>query len=319
MKDAPDIVSPLTGKHGVKVFDTILSRDIIAAYYHSSKIDISGFFKDVPVIYVMECVATGYRFYYPYSVVGGGDIYNLLHQAYPDKTDWYRKEGYDYQFAYDRIPAGVKLLDIGCGTGEFLKKIKEKTTDVTGLELNNHGFRECEKAGLTVYQQTIQEHSEGREEFYDVVCFFQVLEHIYDVKSFLQAAVKVLKKGGYLFIGVPNNEPYLRRFDKYNTYNLPPHHMGLWNKKSLSSLQSLFNLGMQEVGYDEKIKRWDIDAYLRARMWLNIKTEYHHHTIGEKVKMALLSPVAAPMSLAYYLKHGSINGSFIVANFIKAQ
>lgn len=317
MDKTPEILSPLTGKPGVKVFDTIQSRDIIAAYYSSSKIDLSGFFKGVPVIYVMECIATGYRFYYPYSVVGGGDIYNLLHQANPDKTDWYRKDGYDYQFAFDRIKPGEKLLDIGCGTGEFLKKIKEKTINVTGLELNNHGFNECKKAGIQVFQETIQAHSEGLEEFYDVVCFFQVLEHIYDVKDFLEAAVKVLKKGGRLFIGVPNNEPYMRRFDKYNTYNLPPHHMGLWNKKSLSSLQQLFNLSMQAVCYDEKIKRWDIDAYLRARMWLNIKTEYHHHSLGEKIRMAMLAPLALPLSLAYYLKNGSINGSFIVTDFIK--
>lgn len=316
MDKLASLISPLTGKPGVKVFDKILSQDIINVYNRDGNILVDHYFKGIPEVYVMECLTTGYKFYYPETLTGGGDLYNEFHQTDPQKSDLYRVEGYDFDFAYELISEGQKILDIGCGTGEFLKKIKSKTENIYGLELNDRGCELSRKAGIKVFQETIQGHSKNNIEAYDVVCFFQVLEHIYDVRSFIESAVKVLKKGGRLIIGVPNNEPYIRRFDKYNTYNLPPHHMGLWNRKSLESLQELFGISINDISYNEKISRWDIDAYLRARMWLNIKTEYHQHSFKEKLAMGLLAPFAAPLSLFKHIT-SQINGSFIVADYIK--
>src|SRR5690606_22887486 len=85
---------------------------------------------------------------------------------------------------------------------------------------------------------------------FDVICSFQVLEHVYEVNDFINNQLRILKKGGRLIVGAPNNNPYLFIHDKYHTLNLPPHHAGLWNKKSLTSLEKVFNLEVEEVFYE---------------------------------------------------------------------
>jgi SAM-dependent methyltransferase len=85
---------------------------------------------------------------------------------------------------------------------------------------------------------------------YDRVCFYQVLEHIFDVNSFIKAALNLLNKGGYLIISVPNNSSVFFR-KKNNVYlNMPPHHMGLWSKSSLIHLSKIFPLYMEEINYE---------------------------------------------------------------------
>ena len=197
-------------------------------YQKRFRVDVSKYFKGLTKIEVAECSETGYRFYYPFEIAGDGPFYEELQKAMSGDDSYYRPWGYDHQFAFEKINKDERVLDIGCGSGNFLKKIREKTDKVYGLEFNNKAIEDCKKEGLTVFAETIEQHAERHAGFYDVVCAFQVLEHIHKINEFITAAVKVLRKGGSLIIGVPNNEPYFQRFNKYSTLNLPPHHMGLW-------------------------------------------------------------------------------------------
>lgn len=105
----------------------------------------------------------------------------------------------------------------------------------------------CLKKGLRVKNQLIEPFAEENNDKYDVVCSFQVLEHIYDIKNFIDGCCKALKKGGKLIFAVPNNNPYYLKYDKLNTLNLPPHHAGLWNKESFLRLVNFFPLDAAEV------------------------------------------------------------------------
>ncbi len=102
---------------------------------------------------------------------------------------------------------------------------------------------------MRILNQTIQEHAEANPNKYDIVCSFQVLEHVAHVKEMILASLKVLKKNGKLIISVPNNESFI----KYNSggiLNMPPHHMSLWEINSLFSLQSIFNIKIEKVFYE---------------------------------------------------------------------
>ncbi len=305
------IASPVIPSSKTKLVDEIDSDDIVNLYKKIRQVDVRRFFNGHEKIEVRECEKSGYRFYFPFFTAGDSKFYEEMHVS----GDYYRPWSYDHQLAYDTIKNDDVVLEIGCGSGMLLDKIREKTKNVSGLEFHQTAVEECRKKGLEVFNESVEAHAEKKNEFYDVVCIMQVLEHITNVHDFLSSAIKVLKKGGKLVVGVPNNEPYFRRFDKYEIFNLPPHHMGLWNEKVFLAIQETFKIRLIKVHKSEEARIF-VDAYLRAKYWLNIKTLIHHHTFAEHLKMMLLGFVTVPLSLLKKLT-GGIPGGYIGVVYTK--
>ena len=283
--------SPVTKTNNTSLSEIFLADDVIGLYRKQLDIDVTSFFTGTPAFYLYRCNDTGYRFYYPENLLGNGKFYEALQGKLGNK--YYHDWKFENQLAYDNLAHGDKVLDIGCGTGNFLLKAKNKTATVYGLELNESAVAACNRRGLHVYNQMISDHVANNEETYDMVCAFQVLEHVYDVKDFLDAALKVLKKGGKMVIGVPNSKPYFLGYDKYCTLNLPPHHMGLWNETVFEKLCSLFNLTVLKVEYDVK-GRILAEAYLRAKYMSGVKSLPGHHTLIEKLKIGSFALFTLP-------------------------
>lgn len=306
-------VSPITANSNTALADSFSSADIINLYQQQLDTDVSAFLPEKGHFHLYECRDTGYRFYYPKGMDGDGLFYADLQRQLGD--GYYHKWKFENQLAYDILKPNDKVLDIGCGVGNFLIKAKEKAAEVCGLELNKKAAAACRQRGLEVYDELIGVHAMKRKEYYDVVCMFQVLEHIYDVKEFLEDAVKALKKGGKLVIGVPNNEPYFLGYDKYCTLNLPPHHMGLWNRQVFEKMAPFFNLSIEQIEYDVKgsIKT---QAYLHAKYLLNIKSVGGKHTATEKIKMIMMAAITIPAAIYKKITTG-INGSHIAVVFKK--
>ena len=301
-------VCPITKKNSTELFASFEGKDIIELYRQHLNIDVSRFFKDHTVFYLYRCNETGYKFYYPRDLCGDGKFYeDLQTQLGPE---YYHEWKFENQLAFDEIKAGNKVLDIGCGIGNFLTKVAEKTNHAYGLELNEKAISICTGKGLNVYRELIQDHAKGHKEYYDVICMFQVLEHVYDVKEFIDSSLKSLKKGGKLIIGVPNSEPYFLGYDKYCTLNLPPHHMGLWNKTVFERFAELFNLSILKVKYDTK-GRILTEAYLRAKYLAGVKSLVGKHSTLEKIKIGYLAFITLPATIIKKLAKG-LNGSHML-------
>lgn len=306
-------LSPVISSGSTTLVDCFLGSDIVELYRRQLGMDVSDYFKEKTKFFLYKCNETGYRFYGPEGLDGDGVFYGTLQQKLAD--GYYHEWKFENQLALDVMNEGERVLDIGCGVGNFLIKAKDKAGEVCGLELNTKAAEQCRQRGLQVYDELIGTHAAKKEGYYDMVCMFQVLEHIYDVKSFLTDATKVLKQGGKLVIGVPNNEPYFLGYDKYCTLNLPPHHMGLWNKEVFKKMAPAFGLAIKEVRYDIKgsIKT---QAYLHAKYLLNIKSIGGKHSASEKIKMMLMGIVTVPAAAIKKITKG-INGSHIAVVFEK--
>lgn len=306
-------LSPVISSGSTTLVDSFLGSDIVELYRRQLGMDVSEYFKEKTKFFLYKCNETGYRFYGPEGLDGDGVFYGTLQQKLAD--GYYHEWKFENQLALDTMNKGDRVLDIGCGVGNFLIKAKEKAAEVCGLELNGKAAEQCRQRGLEVYDELIGKHAVKKEGYYDMVCMFQVLEHIYDVKNFLADATKALKKGGQLVIGVPNNEPYFLGYDKYCTLNLPPHHMGLWNKEVFVKMAPAFGLAIKEVRYDVKgsIKT---QAYLHAKYLLNIKSIGGKHSASEKIKMMLMGMVTVPAAIIKKMTKG-INGSHIAVVFEK--
>jgi 2-polyprenyl-3-methyl-5-hydroxy-6-metoxy-1,4-benzoquinol methylase len=249
------VKSPLTNSSRIKLLYKLSSKELVHQYKTSYNIEINRFFLNKPEIDLFECEATGYKFFHPFDTSGDGEFYEQL-----QKYEWYYMPWkWEHQQTAKVIRSGMKVLEVGCAEGDFIKRISDEYGALcTGLELNEKAASKAQAIGLDVQLQTIQDFSNANEEKFDLVCSFQVLEHISDVHSFIKAMVKCLKKGGTLVIGVPNNDSFLGL--THNALNVPPHHMGLWNERSLNALCNLFPLKMGKC-YFEPLQDYHLDYY----------------------------------------------------------
>lgn len=237
-----EIVSPITKRNNVVFEKEIPTKDIINLYNDQFKIDVSPVFSNLKSIQIYKCLDTGYRFYYPFSISGDDKFYQEL-----EKLPWYYSDDkWEHLIALKYIKKNNKVLEVGCAKGSFLKKIEEKGAIANGLELNTSALTKCQKENLSVYPDSIEDFSKTKHNCYDIVCNFQVLEHVNNVKSFIDSSLETLLPGGLMIISVPNNDSLI--FETNNIcLNTPPHHVGLWNMNSLISLQHYFNMTIQSI------------------------------------------------------------------------
>jgi len=157
--------------------------------------------------------------------------------------------GHRYFLADALAPRSGKLLDIGCGTGNFLAASRDAGYEVTGIELDRNAARFAkERLGLhNIYPLTISEFAQQREEErFDVVTFFEVLEHQAAPLEFLEKVRACVRPGGVIALSVPNRERWLTGPD---VLDFPPNHFLRWNVNALKkclSAQGFETLSVRE-------------------------------------------------------------------------
>ncbi len=293
------------------VVGEITSSFIIAGYKRSYNIDVAAYFRDVPTVQILQCPRLKYRFFSPKSITGTGALYDAL-----QKIDWYYQEWkWEYQRVLDAFGGPGSLLEIGCGKGVFLKRMQAAGKQCAGLELSDDAVEAGRRNNVHIHKSTIEEYAPGHEETYDVVCSFQVLEHIAEVDAFISSCLRVLKKGGKFIVAVPNNDALFFRernpehqdseYQKALLLNLPPHHMGLWNRESLENLQNVYPLRADTFLF-EPITHW------RRRLNYAI---LRHNKLPKPLR-ALPGSLVNPLLSLRYRKHFA-HGDTIIAIFTK--
>lgn len=253
-------INPLSKSSSVVKVDAFNVEHVISAYKQMD-INVSRFFYDLKTIDLYECTDTSYRFYYPFSAIGDAEFYEDLSLTRKN----YYKTRWEHLEILNKIQTNETVLEIGSGFGAFLSLLKSKKIEAEGIELNPEAVSQCKAKDLKVNNILIDAFAKKSTKQFDIVCFFQVLEHITDVHDFIESSLLTLKPNGKLVIGVPNNNPYLFVNDKYHTLNLPPHHAGLWNKKTLKSLEKIFPVKLENVMYEplENVYSQFLNVYIK--------------------------------------------------------
>jgi 2-polyprenyl-3-methyl-5-hydroxy-6-metoxy-1,4-benzoquinol methylase len=132
------------------------------------------------------------------------------------------------------------LLDVGCGTGEFLKVCKKNGWRVTGVEPNSKAkcFTES-KLGNNSKSIIYSELSEIHSVKFDVITLWHVLEHVPNLENYISTLKNLLKPNGVVVVAVPNFKSYDANYYKefWAAYDVPRH---LWHF-SKKSIQILFS------------------------------------------------------------------------------
>ena len=102
-----------------------------------------------------------------------------------------------------------RLLDIGCGYGQFLLACRHRGWQVAGVELGEPACARARAQGLEVFRGTLAQaaYAEGR---FDVVTLWNVLDHLVDPLAELREVLRVLRPGGLIYFRVPNAAFHLR-------------------------------------------------------------------------------------------------------------
>lgn len=137
-----------------------------------------------------------------------------------------------------------KVLDIGCGVGNFLAHARNNGWVVKGIDFDSDAV-EAGKKTFDLPDLQVSDLNEfikhNQQERFDLVTLFDVLEHVDDPRSFIGSIKSVLNFGRYVAISVPNRD--CARW--LIPHDLPPRHLTRWSPKVLSGF--LQGLGFKVV------------------------------------------------------------------------
>jgi 2-polyprenyl-3-methyl-5-hydroxy-6-metoxy-1,4-benzoquinol methylase len=99
-----------------------------------------------------------------------------------------------------------KILDAGCGNGDFMKMLLNKypELDIEGIDYSQIEVKEAKARGLNVRRGDFSEGIPSKNGEFDIVYAGEIIEHLYNPDLFLSEANRIIKKGGYLVISTPN-------------------------------------------------------------------------------------------------------------------
>lgn len=117
-----------------------------------------------------------------------------------------------------------QILDIGCGTGEFLNTMQQLDFFATGIEPNDVARNQAKKNfGLAVYDET--EITDLPKRRFDVITMWHVLEHVYNLDERISQIKELIADNGVLIVALPNPSSWdAKHYKKYwAAYDCPRH------------------------------------------------------------------------------------------------
>jgi len=130
----------------------------------------------------------------------------------------------------------TRLLDIGCGLGNFLET---RSGEAYGIDINPHNVDYCKKIGLNVSLLNPGDVYPFDNDSFDYIVMDNVLEHILDPNHDLKEIYRMLKSGGAVIIGVPGEKGYTS----------DPDHKVYYDKKSLIALLNKYDFKYEHGFY----------------------------------------------------------------------
>lgn len=143
---------------------------------------------------------------------------------------------------YVRWVPGGRLLDVGCGSGIWLREMRQLGWQVEGVDFDPCAVKVAARAGLRVRLGSLEEQNYPAASF-DVVTMNHSIEHVPDPLKTIKECARILKPGGQIALGTPNSESRGHRYFKENWIGLdPPRHLHTFSRQSMRKLMALAGL-----------------------------------------------------------------------------
>jgi len=156
----------------------------------------------------------------------------------------HRREADAWVRCLPAVPQG-RLLDVGCGSGEWMLAMRQRGWVVEGVDFDENAVKIARQNGLKVECGPLEEQNYPDDSF-DAVTLNHVIEHVPDPIRTLTECSRVLKPKGKLILFTPNNASLGHRlFKEYWRGLEPPRHLHVFSMNSMH--RALAMAGFQEI------------------------------------------------------------------------
>jgi methionine biosynthesis protein MetW len=109
-----------------------------------------------------------------------------------------------WEMCINLIEPGKTVLDVGCATGYLSQELRKKGCKTIGIEIAEKAAEEAKKHCDNVFTGNAETIDLPYKEYFDVILFADVLEHLRNPLEVLNRFKNCLKKDGYIVISIPN-------------------------------------------------------------------------------------------------------------------
>ena len=149
-------------------------------------------------------------------------VYNSKSHPYSD----YPSKLCSYLFQIFNLKKGMKMLEPGCGRGEFLNNFKKLGLDVVGLDISEESLNYGNDFEVKICNVE-KEKLPFDDDTFDVIYSKSFIEHLYYPEKYLEEAYRVLKPEGILITLVPDWESNFKTYFDDFTHRSPFTHVSL--------------------------------------------------------------------------------------------
>lgn len=232
----------MSGKQSKNVFISVKDYSVSGEFFDLVKNETFGFLETIPQPDLEKLP----EYYKSDDYISHTDSKrNLFERTYHiiKKMALRRKLSLINSFSKEK---GV-LLDVGCGTGDFLEFSKTKGWRVVGIEPNDQArVIANKKTNNSVYKTDHLLHLDNHS--FDIITLWHVLEHLPNLEEHIAVFKRLLKPNGTLIIAVPNYKSYDAKI--YKTYWAAfdvPRHLWHFSKESIKILMETFNMNVVKM------------------------------------------------------------------------
>ena len=239
--------SPLSQQPPQKIRD--LPRELILA-------KLADYFHTPPAGEIVEtdyslwrCAETGLEFCHP-PLPGNEAFYKWVSSfaSYYPGFRWEYGEVAQMLQTQNFSAPDFKVLDVGCGKGDFLRALDFLPAQKKfALDLNEPAIRACREQGFHACCGTVETAIASgflKPAEFPIVTSFHCLEHVSQPVEFVRELLRATAPGGKLFLSTPYS-PMSFEADWFDVLNHPPHHMARWNLAAYRKLAEIFGVKMR--------------------------------------------------------------------------
>ncbi len=205
-----------------------------------------------------------------------------------------------------------KVLDVGCGTGNFLAHAREEGWEVAGIDFDRNAVAAAQNIfklpniEVNDLASFYNRYKSTRQSPFNLITFYDVFEHIDNHDEFLRMIHEMLTKPGYISMSMP----YRHGSRWLQPNDLPPRHLTRWDRRSLKNYLEAHGFAVKYIKrvpapyfYIVMKLRFKYGKYVSFNLVKKMQDKAGALQIKDQVKQSQAAKVLAKKSMKVKLIH----------------